>query len=102
MTIRVWRKRRSRCWDKIAPGDMVLIGGLARVGKSSFAQVLAWELRLNGKRAVVISLDRWIRDFERRGPGVIERFDLDLAEETLRSWLAGDVSVDIELHDMIA
>jgi histidinol-phosphate phosphatase family protein len=83
--------------EKIAPGEVVLIGGLARVGKSSFAQILASELRLSGKRAVVISLDRWIRDLELRGPGVIERFDLDLAEETLRSWLAGDVSVELEL-----
>lgn len=83
--------------DKIAPGDVVLVGGLARVGKSSFAQVLASELRLKGRRAGVISLDRWIRDIERRRPGVIERFDLDLAEETLRPWLTGDVSVELEL-----
>jgi histidinol-phosphate phosphatase family protein len=83
--------------DKIASGDVVLIGGLARVGKSSFAQVLASELRLGGKRVAVISLDRWIRDLEHRGPGVIERFDLDFVEETLRPWLAGDVSIDLEL-----
>jgi D,D-heptose 1,7-bisphosphate phosphatase len=83
--------------DGAGPGDVMLVGGLAKVGKSTFAQVLASEYRATGKAAVVITLDRWIRDLDRRGPGVLERFDLDLALNALLPWFTGHAAVDMEL-----
>lgn len=83
--------------DGAGPGDVMLVGGLAKVGKSTFAQVLASEYRATCKAAVVVTLDRWIRDLDRRGPGVLERFDLDLALNALLPWLTGHDAVDLEM-----
>jgi histidinol-phosphate phosphatase family protein len=86
-----------RLCRKVRPSDVLLIGGLAKVGKSTLAHVIASELRTAGTAAVVISLDRWIRDHDRRGPGVLERFDLDLAKNALLPWIIGRAPVDLEL-----
>jgi D,D-heptose 1,7-bisphosphate phosphatase len=90
--------------EKIAPGDVVLVGGLAKVGKSTFAQVLASECRLAGKAATILALDRWIRDVDRRGPGVLERFDLDLAHAAMRPWLIKNDAIELTLprYDRLA
>lgn len=57
----------------------VLIGGLARAGKSSVARVLAELLHAAGHRAHVIALDGWLRPLEQRreGEGVLARYDVD-------------------------
>jgi histidinol-phosphate phosphatase family protein len=57
---------------------LVLIGGLARAGKSYVAQVLKELLHVMGCRAHVISLDGWLKSkFERsENSDVRERFDL--------------------------
>jgi histidinol-phosphate phosphatase family protein len=64
---------------------LVLIGGLARAGKSYAAQVLKELLHLLGCRAHVISLDGWLKPKTQRteGSGVRERFDLDVASATI-------------------
>jgi histidinol-phosphate phosphatase family protein len=60
---------------------LVLIGGLARAGKSYAAQVLKELLHVLGCRAHVISLDGWLKPKSQRteGSGVRERFDLAAA-----------------------
>lgn len=60
---------------------IVLIGGLARAGKSYVAQVLKELLSALGCQAHVISLDGWLKRKSERteGFGVRERFDLDAA-----------------------
>lgn len=70
-------------------GDLILIGGLARTGKSSFASALAHELRGAGLSAASLSFDRWILPQDQRGEGVEQRFDLAGAARTLEPWLAG-------------
>lgn len=80
--------------DAIAPGDLVLVAGLARSGKSTVAGVLASELRLRGRQAQALSLDRWIRPVEARRPGVLGRYDLDQALGALEPWLAGGAVID--------
>ena len=57
---------------------LVLIGGLARSGKSYAAQVLKELLHVIGHRAHVICLDAWLKPKSSRGEGigVDKRFDL--------------------------
>jgi D,D-heptose 1,7-bisphosphate phosphatase len=57
------------------------IGGLSRSGKTTIAGVLKRSLGLQGKKCVIISLDRWIKDIKERGNSVIERFDMNLIME---------------------
>lgn len=60
---------------------LVLIGGLARAGKSYAAQVLKELLHALGRQAHVISLDGWLKPNTERseGTGVLGRFDLAAA-----------------------
>ena len=60
----------------IGPGAIVLIGGQARSGKSSFAAVLRDAIRACGRGAVILSADRWLRNETAREAGVLGRFDL--------------------------
>ncbi|EGY01740.1 histidinol-phosphate phosphatase family [Nitrospirillum viridazoti Y2] len=67
----------------IAPGDVVLVGGLARAGKSLLAQCLSLRLGQRGHRAVVLGLDSWLKSHDRRGVGVLGRYDLKAAGQAL-------------------
>lgn len=82
-------KRVAGLLGKLRPGDLVLVGGFARAGKSTLAATLAAEARQAGLAAQRLSLDRWIRPADRREPGVLGRHDLDEARRVLGSWLAG-------------
>ena len=64
---------------------LVLIGGLARAGKSYAAQVLKELLHEIGRQAHVVSLDGWLRPKSERseGSGVCERFNLSAATATI-------------------
>jgi histidinol-phosphate phosphatase family protein len=75
--------------SKIETGSLVLVGGLARSGKSTFASVIAHELRKSGVAATSISLDRWLLPEGSRGSGVEGRFDLSGAAADLATWFAG-------------
>jgi uridine kinase len=74
---------------RIAPGDLVLIGGLARSGKSTVAAVLSRLLWANGLTPTLIALDSWIKEPSERGAGVMGRFDLHKARSVLGPWLDG-------------
>jgi histidinol-phosphate phosphatase family protein len=75
--------------QSIAPGDLVLIGGLARSGKTSFAATLRTLLRRRGLAATSLPLDRWTRAETARESSVLGRYALaDVAAE-LAPWLAG-------------
>lgn len=75
----------------IGPGDLVLLGGLARSGKSTAAAVLERRLRRRGLTVVRLSLDGWIKPLGDRGaPGVQSRFELELVARELAPWLAGE------------
>jgi histidinol-phosphate phosphatase family protein len=60
----------------IAAGTFVLIGGLSRSGKSTFAAGLKAALQARGLDAVVLSLDRWLKNAPERTAGVLGRYDL--------------------------
>lgn len=61
---------------EIGKGAIVLVGGQARSGKSTFASVLRDSLRAAGKNALVLSADRWLKSERDRGLGVLGRFDM--------------------------
>ena len=64
---------------------LVLIGGLARAGKSFAAQVLKELLHAFGRKAHVISLDGWLKPKDQRseGTGVCDRYDLTAASAAI-------------------
>ncbi|MCK8785173.1 HAD-IIIA family hydrolase [Roseomonas sp. NAR14] len=86
--------------DTIGAGELVLVGGLARSGKSTLAATLAAELRARGRRALTVAMDRWIRPPAERRPGVLGRFDLDAMLAALEPWLAGgDAAPELPFYD---
>ena len=66
----------SQLAEDIGAGAIVLIGGQARSGKSTFAAVLRDAIRARGLGAQVLSADRWLKSERQRGPGVLGRYDM--------------------------
>lgn len=83
----------------IKEGDVVLIGGAARSGKSSFASTVSIALREKGMRAIVISLDSWLRSLDSRGPGVLGRYDMAEAERKLHALVEERQSIVTPIYD---
>jgi uridine kinase len=81
----VTRRLSSIAVDATTKCRLMLVGGLARSGKSFTAQVLSEILVALGKRSHVISLDGWLKPRELRaeGCGVLERYDLNSASEII-------------------
>lgn len=80
------RRRLAATTAQLLDGyRVVLIGGLARSGKSSAAQVLKEMLAMYGKSAHVLSLDGWLKPRSQRneGGGVLNRYDLATADGQL-------------------
>jgi len=72
----------------IAPGSLVLIGGLARSGKSTASIALRRLLQGRGSTRM-FALDRWLKSADDRGEGVLGRYDLSAAAEAIAPWLEG-------------
>ncbi|MFL9939491.1 HAD-IIIA family hydrolase [Paraburkholderia graminis] len=87
---------------RIAPGTLIVVGGLARQGKSTVAAVLRHALAARGTHAVRLSLDGWSHDEAQRGDGVLGRYDLDAFQRAIGPWLAGaDASFDVSVYDRL-
>ncbi|MDE1892476.1 MAG: HAD-IIIA family hydrolase [Betaproteobacteria bacterium] len=69
----------------VSGARLVLIGGLARAGKSFAAQVLKELLHALGRKAHVVSLDGWLKPKDKRteGTGVSERYELTAASTVI-------------------
>jgi histidinol-phosphate phosphatase family protein len=63
--------------NNISYNDKVIIGGLSRSGKTTFASILYYALNQSGKKAHILSLDRWLKNEKDRKTGVKERYDLN-------------------------
>jgi histidinol-phosphate phosphatase family protein len=81
----------------VAAGNLVLVGGLARQGKSTLTAVLRYELVRAGLDARVLALDGFLRNQDDREPGVLGRYDLDSVHATLTPWLRGKATIDIDV-----
>jgi D,D-heptose 1,7-bisphosphate phosphatase len=87
---------------QLRPGDLVLIGGLARSGKSTFASALAWKLKhLAAAVPKVISLDGWIKPLEERGglENVVDRYQIELMEHVMSRALVQPGGLDIPVYN---
>jgi uridine kinase len=80
-------------------GRLVLVGGLARSGKSRAAQVLKELLAAFGRTAHVLSLDSWLKPAGERteGAGVLSRFDVDSAVAALAPVVASTVRCNLSV-----
>ncbi|MDD5169337.1 MAG: HAD-IIIA family hydrolase, partial [Syntrophales bacterium] len=90
----------SYCKDlctTIEKSDLVLIGGLSRSGKSIFASCVRETLQSEGKSAVVISLDRWLRSEAGRTSGVFGRYAMDEISALLASLTDRTTDMILEL-----
>jgi histidinol-phosphate phosphatase family protein len=67
----------------LGESEIVLIGGLARCGKTTFAGVLRNAIQARGGTAVVLSADRWLRSEGARAEGVLGRYDMDALQSLL-------------------
>ena len=61
---------------ELKPGDIVLVGGLSRSGKTTFSNNLSMELNSIGLSHSLIALDRWIKNLGERTFGVMGRYEL--------------------------
>jgi histidinol-phosphate phosphatase family protein len=85
---------------------LILIGGLARSGKSYAAQVLKELLHALGCQAHVLSLDGWLKPKSERkeGVGVRERYNLAVATATIAEAVGSSsrIVVTEPLYDRLA
>ena len=101
----VWPKIDQQAADvasKLRPGDLVLIAGLARSGKSSFASALAWKIRqINTATPKVISLDGWIKplDERRSSDTVVDRYRLETMQRAISRALVQGGALAIPVYD---
>jgi histidinol-phosphate phosphatase family protein len=84
--LETYPRLRSLCdalVDGIGDGAVVLIGGLSRSGKSTFAAVLRDALLARGHSAVILAADRWLLDEPERTDGVLGRYDMPALQSLL-------------------
>jgi histidinol-phosphate phosphatase family protein len=87
----------------LVAGSLVLVGGLARQGKSTLTAVLRYELVGAGQDARILALDGFLRNQNDRDPGVLGRYDLDSVHATLTPWLRreGTIDIDVPIYDRL-
>jgi uridine kinase len=66
----------ERIATTINAGEIILIGGFSRSGKTTFSSMLASSLKSAKKNHCILSLDSWLRDKDDRTDGVMGRYDL--------------------------
>ena len=82
---------------EINDGGFFFIGGLSRSGKSNLANCLKDSLRIQGRKSVVISADRWLRNVDERLPGVFGRYTLDEISKILMTLVRRTQSIELML-----
>lgn len=72
---------------------IILIGGCSRSGKSSLANKLNNQFIQSGNNSLIVNLDSWIIDVEKRKPDsiVIERFKVNEIVNSVTALLRGDI-----------
>ena len=67
----------------LTSGEIVLIGGLSRSGKTTLANNLRQAVFERGLNAWTISIDRWLKNVDSRSPGVLGRYDLSIIRDVI-------------------
>ncbi|MHB8544996.1 MAG: nucleoside/nucleotide kinase family protein, partial [Leptospirales bacterium] len=86
-------QRARQASERVVAGDLVLVGGLSRSGKSNFTSALAEHLRTRGLTVQVLALDRWLLSNMQRSPGVLGRYDLTTVTDILTTRTHGVLKV---------
>ena len=60
----------------VLPGEVIVIGGLSRSGKSICASTLKEALMERGTTTHILALDGWLKPEDQREPGVFGRYDV--------------------------
>lgn len=99
----VLSRRLARVSAAAVDARLLLVGGLARSGKSFAAQILREQLASFGCRAHVLSMDSWLKPQADRSEstGVVSRFDVDAALGTVRSLAEATEprTIDVPIYD---
>jgi uridine kinase len=59
----------------ISPRAIILVGGLSKSGKTTFANEMSSWLGANHISSIVLSIDRWLLDIDQRTATVMGRYD---------------------------
>jgi histidinol-phosphate phosphatase family protein len=87
----------------VAPGSLLLVGGLARSGKTTVAAALRRLLAARGVSSRIIHVDSWIRSHAERADGLLGRYDMDALGTGLAGWLNGsDAVFDEPVYDRLS
>lgn len=78
---------------------LILIGGPARAGKSTIAQVISDIISNTGIKTHIISIDGWLKPKDDRleGSGVLTRYDIDSFLKFLKGILLDNRRVQVEI-----
>ena len=75
----------ERIATTINAGEIILIGGFSRSGKTTFGSMLASSLKNAKKNHCILSLDSWLRDKKDRSDGVMGRYDLSIVVNLIQN-----------------
>jgi len=83
---------------EVKAGDLVLVGGLSRSGKSNFSSAVIESLRLRGLAAHRLPLDAWLIDDQQRTAGVRGRYDLPAVSQLLQARSSGMQQLELGVY----
>lgn len=93
---------RDYC-EKIAKtihaGEIILIGGFSKSGKTTFGSMLASSLKNAQKNHCVLSLDSWLRDKDDRSSGVMGRYDLSVVINLIKDLKQKKKKITLEIPE---
>lgn len=78
--------------EKFKSGDVVLIGGLSKSGKTTLSDHLRIACLRKNLTSLTLSIDRWLNDADSRSPGVMGRYDLTEIQKVLSLRSSGTVN----------
>lgn len=78
-------------------GEIILIGGFSRSGKTTFGSMLDSSLKTAGKSCHILSLDSWLLDRDQRGDGVMGRYDLSVIHNLIQILKEANKKVTLEI-----
>ena len=77
--------KQCRQWVlPVMPGDVIIIGGLSRSGKSILASVLKEALMERSNTTHILALDGWLKPEDERESGVLGRYDVQAIKALLK------------------
>lgn len=81
----------------IFPGEIILVGGFSRSGKTTFTSLLDSSLKAAGKNCCTLSLDSWLRNKDDRGEGVMGRYDLSVILDLIKALKETNEKITLEV-----